>query len=54
MSWIIHFECVKSITHKLYFAVITILKSGCLKVKYVSYLYLNGLVIKSNVQACKV
>jgi hypothetical protein len=54
MSWIVHFECVKSIPHKLHFAFTTIFWNGYKKTRHVLYLYLNGLMIKSNVHACKV
>jgi hypothetical protein len=52
MNWIIHFECVKSIIHKLHFAFIIIFWNKCIKVRQVSHLYLNGLTIRSNVHAC--
>jgi len=54
MSWIIHFEHLKSIICELHFALTTIFWNECIKIKHVSYLYLNELVIRSNVHACKV
>jgi hypothetical protein len=44
MSWIIHFECVKSITHKITF---------CTH-HNVLPLYLNALMIRWNVHACQI
>jgi hypothetical protein len=51
MSWIIHFECVKSIIHELHFELTTIFWNGCIKTKHVSHLYLNVFMFRSNVHA---
>jgi hypothetical protein len=54
MNWIIHFECVKSINHKLPLHSPQCFWNWCIKTWQVSHLYLNGLLIKSNVHVCKV